>query len=663
MRRKIIGVTVGTTISPKKIERVINPVKRVNGVMPDENGNVDAVHIGPEAPTNGEKVWIDTSEEVAELDGTAAVGQIFMVTEVDAEGKPVKWKAVDMPKGETPDHAANEGEKGHILNRTHYVDEKGIVHKLPNQFIDADWMATKKDGGAGKTIFIPEQTVDGFWGNLQGSLVEGTVYAVEVNGILYRCVCRNDRDGTLYLGNGSLLGDTSTPHNNEPFCIGWLTGTGGAFYKDGTLEAPIGIKVTNWQDVVYNKLPEEYLPENVVKGEGGKVGWDNVSGKPFSQDAGELLFSHTATFATDAGVEKVTGVTLSLVEGAEYWLDVNGDMLKCHYKKIGTLEWVLYDTAGNRWLRKAATAIYVYGQTAGTTTYKLYGLSENVVLDPQYIPPNVAQKKDIPNVSGYVQSVNGNKPNENGNVTVETGGGGVDVTAEVGQTIIVEEVDAEGKPTKWKSADYQPRTHYEIDNVPYIPETTIAISEGSAEIAGDMPLIEGEKYTVNYNGMTYECVCIFFEMLGALCVGELGEATGEYSGEPFIIASLEVEGAAQYIVIPLDEATQVTLSIFGKSIVKIPDKYMSDIAKPLYVRNNELPSQEYLFSQYARGRVIIGVLIGAGAPIHLPLTQINQDDGSVVVFSGAMGANIYTLTLTATDGVYSDAVNIVEVSI
>lgn len=38
----IIGVTVGTPISPSKIEEKINPVKTVNGIEPDENGNVEA---------------------------------------------------------------------------------------------------------------------------------------------------------------------------------------------------------------------------------------------------------------------------------------------------------------------------------------------------------------------------------------------------------------------------------------------------------------------------------------------------------------------------------------------------------------------------------------------------------------------------------------------
>ena len=43
MSKGIIGVTVGTSISPISMEDRIKPVKSVNGVVPDENGNVTAV--------------------------------------------------------------------------------------------------------------------------------------------------------------------------------------------------------------------------------------------------------------------------------------------------------------------------------------------------------------------------------------------------------------------------------------------------------------------------------------------------------------------------------------------------------------------------------------------------------------------------------------------
>lgn len=40
MSKKIIGVTVGTTLSPAKIQDKLKPIKTVNGVAPDENGDV-----------------------------------------------------------------------------------------------------------------------------------------------------------------------------------------------------------------------------------------------------------------------------------------------------------------------------------------------------------------------------------------------------------------------------------------------------------------------------------------------------------------------------------------------------------------------------------------------------------------------------------------------
>lgn len=41
MNEKIMGVTVGTPLSTSKIKRDIQPVLKVNGQTPDENGNVE----------------------------------------------------------------------------------------------------------------------------------------------------------------------------------------------------------------------------------------------------------------------------------------------------------------------------------------------------------------------------------------------------------------------------------------------------------------------------------------------------------------------------------------------------------------------------------------------------------------------------------------------
>lgn len=40
MKRKIIGVTVGTTISPQMMKDKLKPVLSINGTKPDNGGNV-----------------------------------------------------------------------------------------------------------------------------------------------------------------------------------------------------------------------------------------------------------------------------------------------------------------------------------------------------------------------------------------------------------------------------------------------------------------------------------------------------------------------------------------------------------------------------------------------------------------------------------------------
>lgn len=71
MSRKIIGVTVGTPISPGYMERKINPVKTVNGIEPDENGNVNVEGndgITPHIGDNG-NWWIGDEDTGVKAEG------------------------------------------------------------------------------------------------------------------------------------------------------------------------------------------------------------------------------------------------------------------------------------------------------------------------------------------------------------------------------------------------------------------------------------------------------------------------------------------------------------------------------------------------------------------------------------------------------------------
>lgn len=90
MSKKIIGVTVGTPISPKKLSEKLSPVKTVNGKSPDANGNVELDEIaGYESLTlgvhtngliylfkNGEPQGVGLEIKAEEVEGGDVVGYI-----------------------------------------------------------------------------------------------------------------------------------------------------------------------------------------------------------------------------------------------------------------------------------------------------------------------------------------------------------------------------------------------------------------------------------------------------------------------------------------------------------------------------------------------------------------------------------------------------------
>jgi hypothetical protein len=139
-------------------------------------------------------------------------------------------------------------------------DENGNVEVDLPEVEQPDWVATKTESG-GNEVVISEQTISsGLWSKRQMDLVAGITYDVYINGVVYPCKAYNE-DGGIILGN-----NTALTMNSIPFCIYWAggTATSGFFYKNSTLSYPIKLKVTDHKEVVYNKMPEGYLPDSVT---------------------------------------------------------------------------------------------------------------------------------------------------------------------------------------------------------------------------------------------------------------------------------------------------------------------------------------------------------------------------------------------------------------
>lgn len=663
-------------------------VEYINSLEQGKQGPVGPVgmHIGPEAPTDGQVAWIDTNEEPsaeeggANFDIVAKPGQVIAVKAVDVEGKPKEYKAVDLPVHDAPDWNAAEGEAGSVKNRTHYVDEKGVVHKLPNKFIDADWMATSEEGGGDDVVISEQKLTSGMWDNLQMAIQPGFEYDVYINGVLYPCVAHADDEG-IYLGN-----NISLTMNDIPFCIMWAGGNakGGFYFRDSNvLSDPLYLKVTDHAYVKYNKLPEEFLPDGVVKSVNGAkpdekgnvqieipentgggipyiVGNSTTAGKWTGECAEITEYYEGLTVLYKLNVAGASGGTTLDINGlGAVEVNRNASTAVTTIYPAGSVLMLTY--SDGKWLtadydvntknttgtsHKAATKMYLVGATSqnsnGVTTYTnsaVYIGTDNALYSNG---KKVARNEDIPDVSGMVKSVNGAKPDANGNVSISTGGGGgggsIDVTAEVGQTIIVKEVDENGKPTKWESADYQPRTHW-AEMAELQPSTTITpyyyeelgIPMGGLSI---FDIVVGNKYTVTFDGVEYECEAFIASMEGmsAPAFGNAAVAGGEDTGEPFAIFKMAGDNIVANII--FFDMNPHTVRVEGEVAVPIPAQYVSN-ALPYYINvEAETFSDVQTSTKYTCTDTVANVeaafASGKDVRVKLTVTGSNSSEGFLI---------------------------------
>lgn len=315
MSRKIIGVTVGTPLSPSVIKEKINDAGYAtkehvqenyqpkgnyvdeselpavidtalaqakesgefngdNGVSPTVsvesidggyrliitdaegsktfdvmNGSNEAggakIHVGPDEPTDGSNVWIDTDEEADEPGGTG--------------GAQSDWNAAD-------------GQPGHVLNRTHWTDRTETV-LIPA----GDYPVSHYDN----SIFDTDEFYH------CRPIKEGKKYLVNIAGNSMECVARKATHEELtggsafgfeipYIGNMAIIvaawGDDydslrEEVDTGEQFLFLVYNPedpeqTDGILYfpVDESLPDNIAVSITEIDETVH-KLPNKYLPD------------------------------------------------------------------------------------------------------------------------------------------------------------------------------------------------------------------------------------------------------------------------------------------------------------------------------------------------------------------------------------------------------------------
>lgn len=136
-----------------------------------------------------------------------------------------------------------------------------------------------------------------------------------------------------------------------------------------------------------------------------------------------------------------------------------------------------------------------------------------------------------------------------------------------------------GSTSKYAQPDWGVDANGEI-----LPELRLDVNpdEGTAMITAPFaaPIVDGEVYTVGYNGTEYQCTAVFFPDINGYLLGNgapMGYDTHN-ADAPFLLMVLSPEIAAQtgmYAgVIPLDGSASCTLYVKGEVTHKIPEEYI-----------------------------------------------------------------------------------------
>lgn len=218
----------------------------------------------------------------------------------------------------------------------------------------------------------------------------------------------------------------------------------------------------------------------------------------------------------------------------------------------------------------------------------------------------VEEARNIVDGADVVKSVNGQTPDENGNVRIEVGSGsGVDVTAKPGQLIRVQAVDENGKPTAWEAVPFGWTEKGEIAELPLVGEWGGEDADGdgitdSAMFVASAPigLVVDNTYTVKCNGTDYTVNALDLNSLSGgempvVFLGNLAGMGGEDTGEPFMVMEIPEELSAEmnglYGMIQVMGAVE-SFSIYGQRAThhKIPNKFIDGN----WVKNTVAPAIE-----------------------------------------------------------------------
>lgn len=192
-------------------------------------------------------------------------------------------------KSASPNWNAAEGESGHVLNRTHWVD----VHRTE--------VLTETQ------INVPSSQYDSALSFVSPLEVkQGDILSVIVNGTEYKCAAQLWQNNIYVLGDGGYFGFGNN-NTGEPFCVLYKAGGNSEVY----IKEDCTISITHHNEIVH-KLDPKFLPDGV----------------PYVVDGGWVYVLPETSLAFTEG-QAIAYPTGEMSLGETYTIKYNGTEYEC----------------------------------------------------------------------------------------------------------------------------------------------------------------------------------------------------------------------------------------------------------------------------------------------------------------------------------------------
>ena len=194
---------------------------------------------------------------------------------------------------------------------------------------------------------------------------------------------------------------------------------------------------------------KEQVRQNIgVTGEIGVSGIDWVAKK--TESGGDTVVVSEQTVNSDIWSKR----QLDIIPGTTYDVYINGIRYACiAMNNYGGISLGNHSLSGNSTLSHNNEPFCLYW-AGGSDTWGVFfkdvtlnyplilKVTDNMIVEydkmpPEYLPDGVAMKTDILDVSGIVKSVNGTKPDANGNINIPVGNGGLHIEDDGNGNVII----------------------------------------------------------------------------------------------------------------------------------------------------------------------------------------------------------------------------------